>query len=58
MNKDLIEMIKELLDEREGRGVATRFTWIKGHDDDYGNTEADKLAVGGAEKGRVQRTRN
>lgn len=45
-NKDLVQAIRKLIDER-GK-VLTKFTWIKGHNDDPGNEAADRLAVAGA----------
>ena len=50
-NKDLIENILAKIEERERLGVKTSFEWIKGHSNDEGNTQADKLAVDGARKG-------
>lgn len=47
-NQDLIKAVRALIDERDGNGNETKFTWIKGHNDDPGNTAADKLAVAGA----------
>ena len=39
------------IEEREGLGVRTGFEWIKGHANNKGNVEADRLAVDGARKG-------
>ena len=47
-NKDLITDIRERVEEREGLGRGTYFVWVKGHANDPGNIEADKLAVAGA----------
>lgn len=49
-NQDLIKGIRTLIEERDNNDpkVETKFTWIKGHDDDPGNVAADKLAVAGA----------
>jgi ribonuclease HI len=47
-NKDLIEPIIKLVDERSLLGVETRFVWTKGHAGNEGNEAADKLAVAGA----------
>lgn len=49
-NKDLVVAIRALIDKRDGRGVNTKFTWIKGHDNDPGNTAADLLAVAGSRR--------
>ena len=52
-NKDLIESILAKIEEREGLRVRTNFEWIKGHSNDEGNKQADKLAVDGARKAAV-----
>jgi ribonuclease HI len=52
LNKDLVVLIRKLIDERDARGSATNFEWIKGHSEDPGNTAADHLAVAGAFAGR------
>ncbi|KAH7413302.1 ribonuclease-like protein H [Cadophora sp. MPI-SDFR-AT-0126] len=51
-NQDLIKGIRLLIEEREALGAETKFTWIKGHNDDPGNTAADRLAVAGAQSNR------
>ena len=51
-NQDLIKAIRALIEEREALGAETKFTWIKGHNDDPGNTAADRLAVAGAQSSR------
>jgi len=51
-NKDLVTDIRERIEEREGLGRGTYFVWVKGHANDPGNIEADKLAVAGAMMGR------
>lgn len=50
-NRDLIEPIRAKIDERDLLKVQTLFEWVKGHNDDPGNTAADKLAVKGALSG-------
>jgi ribonuclease HI len=52
-NRDLIEEIRKLIEERDAAGVLTNFKWVKGHSDDVGNTAADSLAVQGAEMARM-----
>lgn len=52
INKDLIALIRNLIDERDAMGSETDFEWIKGHSDNHGNTAADHLAVTGAFAGR------
>ncbi len=47
-NKDLVVSVRKLIDARDASGFGTKFTWIKGHADDPGNTAADRLAVAGA----------
>ncbi|KAJ5032928.1 uncharacterized protein L3040_009517 [Drepanopeziza brunnea f. sp. 'multigermtubi'] len=54
-NTDLIKAIRELIDERDENGKETKFTWIKGHNDDPGNTAADRLAVAGAQNAQSAR---
>jgi ribonuclease HI len=51
-NKDLIEAVLDKIQEREVLKVKTMFEWVKGHNDDPGNTAADKLAVAGAMNGK------
>jgi ribonuclease HI len=57
-NRDLIEEVRKLIDERDAAGVLTNFNWIKGHADDVGNTAADALAVQGAEIARKMLAEN
>jgi ribonuclease HI len=56
-NKDLIEQILAELDKRERAGVKTKFTWVQGHANDYGNEAADKLANLGTDKNIARRLR-
>lgn len=51
-NRDIIEEILGRIEEREQVGVRTRFEWLKGHAQSVGNTEADRLAVEGANDAR------
>ena len=51
-NRDLVEEILKLLQERDLCKVTTEFEWVKGHASNEGNIEADKLAVLGAQEGR------
>lgn len=50
-NKDLIEPILDRIEERNVLRVKTLFEWVKGHNKDQGNEEADRLAVKGAHAG-------
>lgn len=50
-NKDLIQSILVKINERDLLKVTTTFEWVKGHNRDTGNEEADKLAVNGAMRG-------
>ena len=50
-NKDLVENILAKIEERNSLKVQTLFEWIKGHTNQPGNVEADRLAVEGARKG-------
>ena len=54
-NKDLIESILSRIDERTVLKVKTLFEWVKGHNKDAGNEEADRLAVNGARVGVSQK---
>ncbi|KAL8957516.1 MAG: hypothetical protein Q9193_005232 [Seirophora villosa] len=49
-NRDLVENILAKIEERESLGTLTAFEWIKGHNNNAGNVEADRLAVEGAKK--------
>lgn len=51
-NKDLVQGIRESLNEREEMGKETYFVWVKGHANDEGNIQADRLANEGARLGR------
>jgi ribonuclease HI len=51
----LIESILAKIEERNLLGVKTLFEWVKGHNRDPGNEEADRLAVNGARKGVEER---
>ncbi|KAI9819792.1 MAG: hypothetical protein M1832_003867 [Thelocarpon impressellum] len=51
-NRDLIEDILRKIEERNALNVETTFQWIKGHANDPGNVEADRLAVNGARTAR------
>ncbi|TLS20962.1 uncharacterized protein PpBr36_10832 [Pyricularia pennisetigena] len=53
MNKDLIQPIRRLIEQREKRGVKTEFVWVKGHAATEGNVQADLLAVEGAKMARL-----
>lgn len=50
-NKDLIQSILVKINERDSLKVTTTFEWVKGHNRDPGNEEADRLAVDGARRG-------
>ncbi|KAK8107742.1 uncharacterized protein PG998_009755 [Apiospora kogelbergensis] len=47
-NRDLIELVREKIDDRDSLGTDTLFQWVKGHANDPGNVAADQLAVLGA----------
>ncbi|KAG7286842.1 hypothetical protein NEMBOFW57_009159 [Staphylotrichum longicolle] len=49
-NQDLVQLVRDKLEEREAKGGRTQFIWVKGHDTDQGNIAADRLAVEGASK--------
>lgn len=51
-NKDIVIDIREKIEERETLQRKTLFVWVKGHSNNPGNIEADKLAVQGSLLGR------
>ncbi|KEF51271.1 uncharacterized protein A1O9_12621 [Exophiala aquamarina CBS 119918] len=51
-NKDLVIDIRGKIEEREALKKQTIFVWVKGHANNAGNIEADKLAVQGSLLGR------
>ncbi|KAK4698018.1 ribonuclease HI, partial [Lecanoromycetidae sp. Uapishka_2] len=50
-NRDIVENVLSKIEEREKLRARTKFEWIKGHANQPGNVEADRLAVDGARKG-------
>lgn len=51
-NQDLVKSCREAIEERELLRGKTYFVWVKGHANDAGNIEADRLANEGARMGR------
>ena len=54
-NKDLVESILAKIEERDALKVKTLFEWVKGHNKDEWNEQADRLAVNGARKGASEK---
>lgn len=54
-NRDIVEEIVRIMDERARVGAGTELKWLKGHASDAGNTAADALAVNGARMGKELR---
>ena len=53
-NKDIIQEVLKMIQEREEIGARTEFEWVKGHTGERdGNSMADRLAVEGARKGKL-----
>jgi ribonuclease HI len=51
-NKDLIEDILKIIEDRHLCRAMTNFEWVKGHAGQAQNEEADRLAVAGALENR------
>ena len=51
-NKDIVMDVREQIEERDALRKGTYFVWVKGHANDEGNIQADRLAVDGARLGR------
>ena len=50
MNKELIDYILTLLENRQRSGQPVQFEYVKGHSGDVGNDGADALAVAGCSR--------
>lgn len=57
-NRDVVQEIRQKIEERDSYGKQTIFVWVKGHDKNEGNIKADELAVAGARKGLVDDTQS
>lgn len=52
-NRDLVEMVLKEIRKRKAQGTETQIRWVKGHDSQHGNVEADELAVRGANDAKI-----
>lgn len=52
-NRDLVEMVLGEIRRRNSLGAKTLIKWIKGHEGNRGNVEADGLAVRGANEAKM-----
>ena len=52
VNQDIIKPIIARIEERHLARAQTKFTWLKGHANNPGNSAADLLAVNGAREAR------
>lgn len=52
-NRDLVEMVLREIRRRDAMGTKTIIKWIKGHENNRGNVEADGLAVKGAHEAKT-----
>ncbi|KAI9894817.1 MAG: hypothetical protein M1814_000036 [Vezdaea aestivalis] len=48
-NKDLIQLLRNLMEARDDLGSRTKLSWVKGHAASAGNEAADRLARGAAD---------
>lgn len=55
-NVDLWRQVDELMTEYLSSGGTLKWTWVKGHSGDFGNTQADTLASTAIEVGRKSRS--
>ena len=53
MNKELIDYILALLENRQRSGQPVQFEYVKGHSGDVGNDGADALAVAGCDRPEI-----
>lgn len=57
-NRDLVEMVLKEIRKRDALGTRTKIKWIKGHEGNRGNVEADGLAVRGANEAKASAAEN
>ena len=56
-NQDLWQQVDELNTRIEQlNGIVFKIEWVQGHNGEEGNEEADKLAVAGISKGRIDKS--
>lgn len=48
-NRDLVQAVRDIIQQRDAKGTSTRFQWVKGHSSNAGNVAADELAVRGCQ---------
>ena len=55
-NRDLWRLVDKLYTSARINGIVVTVEWVQGHNGEEGNEEADKLAVAGIGKRRVDKS--